>query len=157
MGIALPDMNRGLGRFIGHPRTESLPAPPGVSSDYTLVRLIEDFAYHANDGALIVAPAGLCSDGASIPSPLWALLGHPLSSMNAPFGLIHDWLYRSGIYARGMADLYAFDMARCAGHSDKDAIEIYVGLHQFGFVAWNENAKKRAACGSDLEKLKGWA
>lgn len=42
---------------------------------------------------LVTIPLGFVCDGASIPKPLWPIIGHPLSSTVIRAAALHDWLY----------------------------------------------------------------
>jgi hypothetical protein len=158
--------HRGVGHFNNEPELRILRAPAGASGSYVIVQLLNDLSYLACDGRLIITPHDLVSDGASIPVAAQAIIGSPVSSENAYFGLTHDGLYRfGGIYVpnsqsagfhiiplrKEECDLYAEDMAICAGHSEETAHEIYLALLAGGAGAWNENAKKRAAFANDYQ------
>jgi hypothetical protein len=153
----LRDPMRGIGRFEGNPRVEFLPAPKGSPLSWTRVMYLEEFGYRTCEGKTIIVPKRFVSDGASIPSPLWMKFGHPLTSRNILFGGPHDFIYRTGVFTQDQCDMYLWDMAILAGHSEVDALEIYEGVHQFGKTAYDENANKRRQCGGDFPRLLSWA
>jgi hypothetical protein len=60
----------------------------------TLVRLTRLFEYILPNKDMLIIPNGFISDGASIPKPLWFLVGYPIESDNLPAALVHDYLCR---------------------------------------------------------------
>lgn len=73
-------------------------------------------------GRELCVPAGVSTDGASIPRMLWRVCGHPLMSPRVYAATMHDWLYRNG---------------HKIGISRKEADEIYYALlRHFGVAAW---------------------
>lgn len=49
-------------------------------------------------------PRGFVTDGASIPRPLWPLIGTPFDPDLLPGAIVHDWMYRFGAWSRAEAD-----------------------------------------------------
>jgi len=70
-------------------RFESLPTGDGHTVE--LVQLIEEFGYTDSNGVEWNVPAGEISDGASIPWPLWAIVGGPYSGPYRQAAVIHDY------------------------------------------------------------------
>ncbi len=85
------------------------PAEPSVSYTYAhgwrRVRLLEPLRYHAPDGTIHTAPAGLETDGASIPWILAPLAGQRLSGPHLLPAFIHDALCRQGEAVGGAVGL----------------------------------------------------
>jgi hypothetical protein len=155
--MLLPDENCGFGRMDHWPQFEMLPAPPGSDPNYTRIRLTADFKFTSAGGRTFIAPAGFVCDGASIPAQAAPIIGHSLSSLNAPFGVGHDYLCRTGLVTKERADLIAYELARHAGHTYRHACEIWVAISKFGSSAWTANAAKRAECKGDMARLLAWA
>lgn len=55
------------------------------------VRLLEPLYWREPDGRVIMVPAGLISDGVSVPPLAWPLVGHPYSGSLLRAALLHDW------------------------------------------------------------------
>lgn len=72
-------------------------------------RLREDLPYELPDGqGTIIVPAGFLTDFASIPRPLWSLVGDPGGPW-APAAVVHDYLYRTGLLPRAEADAIFYE------------------------------------------------
>lgn len=140
----------GIGRFATPLRIEIL-------SQGRLARFLEDFVYVAPDGHHWPTPAGFIMDGGSLPRLLWTRFGGPFDGPNIFIGAVHDPRYRFADTTRENADHLLLDVGRCAGFSDEDAMAIYLGVRLGGEVAWNDNAAKRGACGTDRARLLAWA
>lgn len=75
----------------------------------------------ALDGATVVVPQGFETDGASIPTPFWPLISHPLAPSSLRAAILHDYqcrerlgdsvavhrLFWEGLKAEGCATLRA--------------------------------------------------
>ena len=57
-------------------------------------RLTEEWAYRDAKGRLYVVPEGFETDGASIPAPFWAAVGHPYDPDYVCAAVLHDFLWR---------------------------------------------------------------
>lgn len=115
------------------------PSPAG-----THWNLVEPLEYNVL-GLEIRVPAGLSTDLASVPRPLWAII--------PPFGhytaaaVIHDYLYQIQhvndvpidrstadlVFLRGMEDLFVRKSRRLA---------MYWGVRSFGWAPWNQRRKE---------------
>jgi hypothetical protein len=102
------------------------PADPDVEfmpPRWNRVRLLSPLHYYTAAGVAHTAPAGLVSDGASIPWLLAPLAGQRLSGPHLPAALIHDAICaqaralgkRPGLRLRQYADSIFPDMVRAAG------------------------------------------
>lgn len=68
-------------------------------------RLLEPFRYRsALLDRVIEVPAGFVYDGASIPRPLWWLIGSPFTGRYRRAALVHDYLYAVHGCSREEAD-----------------------------------------------------
>lgn len=59
--------------------------------DGRLIELTSPFGYTDPSGAEWKVPSGARVDGASIPQPLWPVLGSPLTGKHRDASVIHDW------------------------------------------------------------------
>lgn len=157
---------RGPATIAGDLVLAIVPAPPRCSR----VRVVQSPVFSLPSGLHVVATRGLVSDGASIPALIQLKFGSPLSSCNALFGLPHDDAYRfGGMHVAGAdgsvsfvpcskddADEMLYDLARAAGWSEVEALEIYEGVHLFGGAAWSDNARRRDECAGDVARLLAW-
>lgn len=132
--------NRGIGRWEwSHGRSGPVIElqPDGVN-----VVVLEPFTYHDPDGKAWTVPAGTVSDGASIPRPLWTLIGSPLTGKYRRIALVHDYLYRSQVTTKDVADRVLLDGMRCDGCDEQLANTIYEGVHLGGMPSWNADANR---------------
>ena len=102
------------------------------------VRLLDKYTAQIDDKLLSI-DAGYTCDGASIPSILWPLLGHPLSSSNLPAALIHDALYATHLLSRAESDRILRDKLIDTGKNRIAAYTIWTGVRMFGFIAWRKD------------------
>lgn len=93
-------------------------------------------------GMSFVVPAGVETDGASIPRCLWRICGHPLQVPRVYAALVHDWLYGSAFadVPREKADeIYrelqiAFGIPAWKAWTEWAALRLFGWLHFAGFV-----------------------
>lgn len=60
-------------------------------ADGRTVKLVEPFGFRDPAGLDWPVPAGTVVDGASIPRPLWALIGGPFEGKYRDASIVHDW------------------------------------------------------------------
>ena len=84
-------------------------------------------------------PAGSITDGASIPSLLWIVCGHPLKLPRLYAALVHDYLYDGNDpeATRADADDLYRDMQIALGVSRVRAYIEWFALRLFGWTHWN--------------------
>ncbi|WP_354392118.1 DUF1353 domain-containing protein [Pseudomonas guariconensis] len=93
--------------------------------------LIHEFWYEDSNGKRWTAPIHMRTDGASIPRPLWTLIGSPFTGDYRRAALVHDQACidaRSGIGSRRAADRMFYHACRDGGCSIRDSIILYVGV-----------------------------
>lgn len=84
-------------------------------------------------GSRIVVPKGFITDFASIPRPLWAIVGGPTEGRYRKIAVVHDWLYRSpGLTTRGQADSVLLEGMKFSGCSWWQRSVIYSGVRVGG-------------------------
>lgn len=76
-------------------------------------------------------------DGASIPRWLWRVCGHPMECPRLAAALAHDWLYRSHVCKREVADLIYRAICKNLGIHPVAYNTEYRVLRIFGRSAWN--------------------
>lgn len=81
-----------IAKKLGHFSGEPILQPTG---DGRNMRLIEDFSYTDANGAMWTAPKGTLTDGASIPTALWSIIGSPFTGKYLNAAIIHDLLRKS--------------------------------------------------------------
>lgn len=86
-------------------------------------------------------PAGTITDGASVPSFLWPLLGHPRDTDVGQAAALHDLQYRRGYIAKKRCDQILCEGMQCLGASWLKRKAVYAGLQIGGWVAWNRYRK----------------
>lgn len=101
-------------------------------------RLTEPFCY-SGQGIEICLPAGATTDFASIPRALWLVLD-PLGPW-AEIAVIHDYLYRSGIRSREIADAILLQGLRECGAAKWEIWAIYLGVRCFGWMSYNDKGE----------------
>lgn len=115
------------GNFSGEPRTLWLTE----SGDDRDMRMLESFSYTDPSGTLWDAPAASVIDGASIPRPLWTLVGSPYTGDYRRASIVHDIACdRAGAdrAKRRAADRMFYHACRAGGCSVRQSIILYVGV-----------------------------
>ena len=69
----------------------------------TVAVLQTDMAYYTSKG-LILVPKGFESDGCSMPRFFWRVFGHPFDMQYLREAILHDWLYKTQMCNRKVAD-----------------------------------------------------
>jgi hypothetical protein len=117
-------MAENFGKFSGNPATEWL----SESGADRQMRLLEDFWYDDPSEHRWVAPKGAIINGASIPAPLWSIVGSPYTGEYRRASVVHDIACDNPEIPRKNADKM-FYFACCAGGcSQRQAQLLYVGV-----------------------------
>lgn len=93
--------------------------------------LLQDFWFIDRQGRRWDAPKASVIDGASIPRPLWSLIGSPYTGEYRRASIAHDVACDqagSDPVARRAADRMFFEACRAGGCSIRDATLLYVGV-----------------------------
>ena len=101
-------------------------------------RTLRPIRYHAGteDSAEVYAiPEGFLTDFASIPRPLWSLVGHP-AGRYAQAAVLHDWLYATAPVPRARADGLLLEAMGVLGVRWSQRWAIYLGVRLGGWMAW---------------------
>lgn len=94
------------------------------------MELLEDFWFRDRASRQWDAAKGAVVDGASIPRPLWALVGSPYTGDYRRASIVHDIACVAATDAgeRKRADRMFYEACRAGGCSRADAILLYVGV-----------------------------
>jgi hypothetical protein len=115
------------GKFTGEPQTRWLTeAGPDRSME-----VLADFAFTDPAHRRWAAPAGSVVDGASIPRPLWTLVGSPYTGDYRRASIVHDvaCVDAGGDTAkRRAADRMFFHACRAGGCDVREAMILYLGV-----------------------------
>jgi hypothetical protein len=114
-------------QFADDPETIWLSEP---GSDRNMA-LLQDFWFIDRQGRRWDAPKASVIDGASIPRPLWSLIGSPYTGDYRRASIVHDVACdQAGTdpVARRAADRMFFEACRAGGCSIRDATLLYIGV-----------------------------
>ena len=115
--------------FIG----DLLFAPKEVKGQM-LFELKNDYGYVDSKGVRWQAKAGLLTDGASIPSVFWPIVGHPYQGLYLNAAVIHDYYCIPRNRYRKWEDVHRvfYDAMLKNGVSDAKALLMYFAVWRFG-------------------------
>ena len=118
---------------------ESLPTGDGQTVE--LIQLEKDYGYKDSKGRDWDVPAGEISDGASIPWPLWTIVGGPFSGPYRQAAVIHD--YYCAVRTRRWQDVHLmfYEAALKAGTGKRKAQFMYSAILMDG-PRWPDPGKK---------------
>lgn len=85
-----------------------------------------------------VIPVGFVSDGATIPRPLWPLLGPPIRNNHLVPSIVHDYLCKmaTSYEQRVIGDAVFFTLLREYGVPRWKRCVMYVGVRFWGRWMW---------------------
>ena len=112
-----------------------------ATSDGIHIELLEPLLYQTTHGSTITVPAGFKSDGASIPQPLWSMVGCPVG----PYWLaaiVHDYLYQRTELAKEYCDSILNEAMEALAVPTEQRLAIYEGVHFGGWKAFREDRSK---------------
>ena len=113
------------GTFSDNPQTEWLTDPAGPDRNMILLR---DFWYEDPDGHRRTAPKGSRINGASIPRPLWAVVGSPYTDDYRNASIVHDVACDNSAIPRRNADRMFYFACLAGGCSKAQARLLYLGV-----------------------------
>lgn len=105
-------------------------------------RLLAPFTYESALPGVgtITVPAGAETDFHSVPRLLWWLF--PPDDW-AESGVLHDWLYRTGLTSRVQADAVHYEALRHCGAPVWRARLMWRALRLFGWIPWRRYRARR--------------
>jgi len=95
------------------------------------MEMLENFSFTDPDGEVWLTPKGYTVDGASIPRPLWTLVGSPYTGDYRRASIVHDKACDDAVgdaAARRAADRMFFHACRAGGCTIKEATILYLGV-----------------------------
>lgn len=98
-------------------------------------------------GVLFDVPAGIVTDGASVPRSLWTPLGMTPDGLHRAAGLLHDALYRlvgvfcGAIWSRKQCDDAYRELCHMAGAGKGSALTMWMGIRLGGWATWRRYAR----------------
>jgi len=117
-------MSNEYGRFSANPRTEWL-AEAGADRR---MKLLDEFWYEDPDERIWRAPSESVIDGASIPAPLWSLVGSPYTGEYRRASIAHDVACEDPNVPRKDADRMFYRACLAGGCSKRQARLLYAGV-----------------------------
>lgn len=143
------------GKYSGNPVTEWLIEGSNGDENNRDMQLCADFSYEDPDRTLWKAPKGSIVNGASIPRPLWSLVGSPYTGAYRRASIVHDIACSPGsAVARADADRMFYFACLCGGCSLLEAKLLYAGVR---IGAWSQKQvpKEKLTARSLLFRLPG--
>lgn len=129
------EINNKYGRFIGSFDFRAL-------EDGRKLKLLNDLVFIDPKGKKWVAPKGYTVDGASIPRPLWSLIGSPLVGKYRIASVIHDVACEEKKRPwREVHKVFHYAML-ASGVSSKRASIMYNAVYEGG-PRWGKDAEKK--------------
>lgn len=125
IAVAVPAAAEDFGKLEGEFVAKWLP-------DGRSMELLEPVSYTAPDGSRWEAPKGLITDGASIPSPLWSVIGSPFAGKYRSAAVVHDHYCETK--SRPWRDVHKafYTASRAAGVEATKAWIMYFAVYRFG-------------------------
>ena len=116
----------GWGRFEGEVETA------WVGNDDRRMRLLRAFTYIDPQGKRWTAPRGSLIDGASIPRPLWTIVGSPFTGLYRDASVIHDYYCdRMSEDWRAVHRMF-YNAMRARGVGEVQAKIMFAAVYSFG-------------------------
>ncbi|HEY2615321.1 MAG TPA: DUF1353 domain-containing protein [Chthoniobacterales bacterium] len=101
-------------------------------ADGRTMTLLNELRYTDPQGVVWIAPAGSIIDGASIPRPLWSVMGGPFEGKYRNASVLHDVAYDERTHPPAETDRMFYNAMRCSGVSAVEAKTMYYALLRFG-------------------------
>lgn len=124
--LGAPALPRNVfGKFIGQVKAV-------FDDDGRTMQLNEDFAYKDPSNKVWLAPAGSVIDGASIPKPLWSLIGGPFEGQYRNASVIHDVACVERSEPSDAVHRMFYFACVCGGVNERKAKLMYYAVAHFG-------------------------
>ncbi len=116
---------QGFGEFSGEVQARWLDGGRNM-------QLVKSLQYRDPQGVVWTAPAGLVTDGASIPGPLWSVVGGPFSGPHRKAAVIHDYYCEQRTRPWQQVHKAFYLASRAAGVESIRARVMYFAVYRFG-------------------------
>jgi Protein of unknown function (DUF1353) len=127
-----------LPHFINQP--ELIQCPDGRNFRLGLDATSRCFGFWSPRTGVVSVPGGFITDLASIPRLFWNIL--PPFGKYTEAAVIHDYLYRTHLTSRAVADRTLLEGMRLCHVSRWQRVVIYVAVRLFGGIPWNDDARR---------------
>jgi hypothetical protein len=117
-------MASGFGKFIGDVLTRWLVE----EGDDKLMEILQDFTYEDPEAKRWTTPRGWKVDGASIPRPLWTIVGSPFTGDYRRASVVHDYYCDVRTEPSDLVHLMFYNACRAAGVGAFMANTLYYGV-----------------------------
>jgi hypothetical protein len=125
-----------FGRFEGRLKLEDVASEYINSGPYdpghTEFRLLEDYIYIDSKGKRWTVPAGTVVNGASIPKPVWSLLGGPWDGEYRNAAVLHDFMCENLIESSDFTHRLFFEAMLSSGVPKWAAKTMYFAVKKGG-------------------------
>jgi len=138
------------GSFSGNPKTEWLEDTNQPDRDMSL---LEKFSFTDPDGRIWPAPKGHVVNGASIPQPLWSIVGSPYTDDYRRASVVHDVACNTSGVKRKEADVMFFHACRAGGCGPVQARVLYAGVR---IGAWASKSLTDRSLSPEILLYRDW-
>lgn len=125
LGLFVPASAQGFGTIEGEFIAKWL-------DDGRSMELLQPVHYTGPDGSKWTAPKGAVTDGASIPSSLWSVVGSPFSGKYRTAAVIHDYYCETKSRPWKSVHKTFYTASRAAGVGATKANIMYFAVYRFG-------------------------
>lgn len=101
-------------------------------ADGRYMRIARPYSYIDNCGVNWNVPEGAIVDGASIPRPLWSIVGAPLTGVYRDASVIHDWYCAVRTRTHLATHKMFYEAMTISGVSERQAKLMYLAVRKFG-------------------------
>jgi hypothetical protein len=115
------------------------------------IQLLEQFAYIDKASERWDVPVGAIVDGASIPKPLWSLMGGPFEGKYRDSSVIHDWYCDLRVRPWEAVHLVFYEAMMTSGVSKTLAKIMYAGVY-WGGPRWSGTVSQNVRAALAWEK-----
>ncbi len=112
------------GRFLKKPDLR-------FEHDGRLITLLNDFTYIDSAGHVWTVPTGETVNGASIPRPLWSIVGSPLTGKYRNASILHDFEYEKKRYSAPKVHRMFYEACRCGGLPENQSKLLYLAVYHY--------------------------
>lgn len=113
------------------------------------MKLEAPFTYVDPRGKKWAAPAGSVINGASIPQPLWSIIGGPFEGPYRNASVVHDVYCDSKSEPSKDVHFMFYEACRCGGVEERKAKLLYFAVSQFG-PHWEKAIQSNGSVGATI-------